>query len=35
MLIDQEKEEFANVSEVVKEAKQEEFRRLEVKQDSH
>jgi len=35
LLIDHEEEEFAKVSEVVKEAKQEEFRRLEVKQDSH
>jgi len=35
LLIDHEEEEFAKVSEVVKGAKQEEFRRLEVNQDSH
>ena len=34
LLNDYKEEEFAKVSKVVEEAKQEEFRRLEVKEDS-
>ena len=35
LLKDQKEEEFAKVSKVVKEASQEEFRRLEVNEDSN